>query len=228
MTDHEFRDWDAAYVLGALSPDDRRTYELHLATCAGCTAAVAELAGIPGLLGKLTADDAVALTAAPDYAEGPAADHDPGLVPRLAASINRRRRRNRAIAAGLGLAAAIGIAFGGVAVGSSLAAPDTNPTTTLAMSGDIEATLELTEKGWGTRFDWSCDYGGGDWGGTASMSYEMVIRDAAGNETVVATWAAIGDGAGNLAAASSVATDDIRSVEIREADSDTTVAVADL
>ena len=44
MTDptDQFRDWDAAYVLGALDADDRRAFERHLGTCPECSAAVAE------------------------------------------------------------------------------------------------------------------------------------------------------------------------------------------
>ena len=44
--------WDAAYVLGALPPRERREYENHLAGCAECTTDVLELAGIPGLLAR--------------------------------------------------------------------------------------------------------------------------------------------------------------------------------
>ena len=46
MTDEvdRFRDWDAAYVLGALDADDRRVFERHLRTCSECAAAVAEFA----------------------------------------------------------------------------------------------------------------------------------------------------------------------------------------
>ena len=34
MTTHdEFATWDGAYVLGALSPADRREYEAHLRVC---------------------------------------------------------------------------------------------------------------------------------------------------------------------------------------------------
>ena len=47
-TTDRFRDWDAAYVLGALDSEDRRAYERHLAKCPSCSKALAELAGLPG------------------------------------------------------------------------------------------------------------------------------------------------------------------------------------
>jgi hypothetical protein len=66
-----YRDWDAAYVLGSLSSTERLEYEEHLAQCPRCSAAVAELAGLPGLLASLTPDEAFALDgAAPAQAEG--------------------------------------------------------------------------------------------------------------------------------------------------------------
>lgn len=57
MSADPYRDWDAAYVLGALAPAERRTYEEHLTTCDTCRAAVAELAGIPGLLRQVPVQD---------------------------------------------------------------------------------------------------------------------------------------------------------------------------
>src|SRR4051794_2468077 len=44
---------DGAYVLGALSPAERAAYERHLATCSFCREAVADIAVLPGLLGRL-------------------------------------------------------------------------------------------------------------------------------------------------------------------------------
>ena len=57
--------WDAAYVLGALSPAERREFEEHLAGCPACQAAVSELAGMPGLLAQVPPEDAALLAAAP-------------------------------------------------------------------------------------------------------------------------------------------------------------------
>ena len=60
-----FATWDAAYVLGALSPVERREYEEHLAGCPACQAAVSELAGLPGLLAQVPPEDGALLAAAP-------------------------------------------------------------------------------------------------------------------------------------------------------------------
>ena len=48
---------DGAYVLGALSPAERAAYERHLATCSFCREAVADIAVLPGLLGRLDPAD---------------------------------------------------------------------------------------------------------------------------------------------------------------------------
>ncbi|WP_030143171.1 anti-sigma factor family protein [Mycetocola saprophilus] len=56
MTDihTRFDEWDAAYVLGALGPADRRAYEEHLAECERCRLHMSELASLPGLLSRIT------------------------------------------------------------------------------------------------------------------------------------------------------------------------------
>lgn len=48
-----YRRWDAAYVLGALSPEERLEYEDHVAYCLSCPAGVVELSGLPGLLAQI-------------------------------------------------------------------------------------------------------------------------------------------------------------------------------
>ncbi|APX00515.1 zf-HC2 domain-containing protein [Arthrobacter sp. QXT-31] len=56
-----YRHWAAVYVLGALDPGERGEYETHLAICAKCSAAVAELAGLPELLDTLAPVEAQAI-----------------------------------------------------------------------------------------------------------------------------------------------------------------------
>ncbi|MHB1170955.1 MAG: anti-sigma factor family protein [Lacisediminihabitans sp.] len=237
----QFRDWDAAYVLGALSPEDRRAFERHLASCPVCTAAVTELAGMPGLLRKLRAEDAVALTTAPDDDHLRGQQHEPGLVQKLAASANKRRRRVRAATLTLVLSAAAVLALGGIFIGAALG-PTANiaepPATSrpsgtvVAMTplepGTMTANLKFTQKPWGTRFDWTCEYLTGDGKTSGAKTYSMVITDASGIETIIATWNAAGPGAAGLAASSSVATSNIRSVEIRAMDTNTPLVRTDL
>lgn len=246
-----FREWDAAYVLGALSPADRREFEEHLRTCADCRAAVAALAGMPGLLHLVPADEAISLVAvgspeppgarpgaAPSPAGAPAGPSGDSTVPAaaagagsvasLAAALRRRRRRVRA--ALVGVAAAL-LLLGGTA--GALLAWDRPPAVqAVALSlepvGDAAVTADLTlqERAWGTRLDWSCRYATGVPAGYADPVYELVVVDDAGVATVVATWQASGDEARGLGASSSIPTDTIARVEIRLRGSSEPVASA--
>ena len=231
----EFRDWDAAYVLGALSSEDRRKYEQHLTNCPACTSAVAELAGMPGLLRKLQAEDAEALMTVPDDGHLRGQQHEPGLVHRLATTANKRRRRVRAAALALMVGAAAILALGGIFIGASLA-PSANvarlpatsaPTGTAVMMtpvqpGTMTAILTVSSKAWGTRFDWTCDYVNVDGKVNAAKSYSMVMTDTSGVETVIATWSATQKPrATELATSSSTATSKIRRIEIRVMETNT-------
>ncbi len=55
-TGDRFTTWDAAYVLHALSPGERREFRNHMSQCLRCAAAVAELIGLPGLLDRAARD----------------------------------------------------------------------------------------------------------------------------------------------------------------------------
>jgi hypothetical protein len=218
MSEDPFHDWDAAYVLGMLGPDDRRDFERHLATCQACSAAVAELAGMPGILGTLSRDEAVALSAEADTADAEIPPQDPELVTRLAVAAGRRRQRVRIATAVAGVAAAAALLVGGFAVGNALDASPSQPAT-VAMAqvrpGIMTADISVSKKSWGTRFDWSCHYLNTDaWNGT-NPRYELVATGKDGTKTVVASWTASSSKATALAASSSVPTSSIRTVEIR-------------
>ena len=76
---------DASYVLGALSPAERSEYQSHLADCEECTRSVRMLAGLPGLLARVSAD--VLDVPRPD-------EPVPGtLLPALVDEVHRRERR---------------------------------------------------------------------------------------------------------------------------------------
>ena len=86
-------EWDAAYLLGALSRDDRHLCHIYLTETPARAAELTELAGLPGILNVLSHDEAVALIekAGSDTAEVSAL----GLLPSLASVAERPRRRFR-------------------------------------------------------------------------------------------------------------------------------------
>ena len=225
MTIDPYSDWDGAYVLGALSMDERREYERHFASCRACAAAVADLAGIPGILTKIDTDSAVVLMNAPfDVHES---RPKPDLVEKLAREVSQQRRQaRRRWSVGLSAAAAVLIVFGAIAGNVMNRSGDFgNPASSVALGTQVTMTpiapivmtanLQVTSKPWGTRFDWSCKYVG-TWSARYSPgSYDLVITDASGKTFTIATWSAPGPIAKGLAATSKLSIKDIRTVEIR-------------
>ena len=215
-----FRDWDAAYVLGLLGAEDRRAFELHLKDCPSCAAAVAELAGMPALLGAITAEHASALASGSALA-GTA--HAPSLVAALAHRVSRRRVRRRLVGGVMGLAAAVLLVIAGAAIGSPApvdpppvaASPSHAPleAMTVVAASTMTANLGITEKGWGTRLDWTCEYTDQS---AYVGGYELVVTTKDGEQRILASWTTTSGGrAGDLSASTSLRTSEIDSIDIR-------------
>ncbi|WP_438855028.1 anti-sigma factor family protein [Agromyces sp. M3QZ16-3] len=240
--DHErYADWDAAYVLGALVPADRRAYEGHLEDCDRCRAAVAELAPMPGLLARLDAESAAAVEAtdaeallgtgdlpasAPDdsarrgTAAARGAEHrDPAgraesTVPRRHAP--RRPRRLRVLAAIAASVLLVAVAVVGV-VTATLQGDDAE---VVAMEpvGDtpLTASIAISSVPWGTRLSITCRYGTGEWTGEGeTWEYGLYVTDAAGEQTQVSTWHAGEGQVVRLDAGTALERDDLVSIEVR-------------
>jgi anti-sigma-K factor RskA len=148
-----------AYVLGALAPADRSAYERHLATCSACREDVAQLAGLPGLLGRLDTEIAVGL-------------NDPPKVPPplLETVLNRARterqctgRRTRWRRAGALLAAACLAVLAGLSVGALSASAAGRPTVVAMSPVDRDEMLAAVVGYWpdpdgGTEISMACVY----------------------------------------------------------------------
>ena len=85
MSDCALSHSDAAYVLGSLSPTDRLEFERHLPGCESCRRSVAELAGLPGLLGRVPVEQ---VEAPVPFEPLPAT-----VLPALVAVVRREQRR---------------------------------------------------------------------------------------------------------------------------------------
>jgi len=224
----DLAEWDAAYVLGALNPEDRRTYENYLATNPERNAEFAVLAGMPDLLDVLSPEEALALT---DLPGSRAAEDRPDNVTSFAAASAKRRPRRAGIAAVV-VAAAAALAIVGGVVGATVF-PRTGSVQTVAMSPmqpgsrpGLTAQLAVTEKKWGTELNWACEYTK-DWSRDVE-SYDIVVTTDSGGQTVVGSWRPAGDEATGLSAATSIPTSEIRSVDIRVTGTDEPLAVSTL
>ncbi|MGC4109477.1 MAG: zf-HC2 domain-containing protein [Nocardioides sp.] len=186
--------WDGSYVLGSLSPADRREFEAHLDGCEQCSRAVRDLAGLPGLLGRI----------GPEVFEETEPEPVPEtLLPRLSRAVRRREQRRTWLTAGIAAAAAVAVTTGGVLAldHGSLRTPVAGhtqspgvvqdaslPMTQVSGARDpMTARVALTSVAWGTRVDLTCSYPRGtvEYEGG---SYALVVHLANGHTERVATW----------------------------------------
>lgn len=191
MSTHPFAHDDACYVLGALSPAERRAFEEHLAGCVDCARSVGRLAGLPGLLARV---DESAFTTTPDAA--PPLPHT--LLPRLLGEARRRHRRSRLLALiGAAASALLVLMLGGALLlhGSGPRPMPVVPAAPRAMPHVnqhlLSATVAMEPVAWGTRVHLTRTYDSEAWTGTRPPSYALVVRTRDGNAEQLATWRAL-------------------------------------
>jgi hypothetical protein len=218
---------DAAYVLGALSPAERVDFERHLPGCSECARAVRELAGLPGLLGRVAAS---VLERPP--AEDPVPDT---LLPALSREVRRARRRHTSVVAGLAAAAAAVIATVSVAAwqvggddGSTPDVPGASAGPTGVVVGEMDpvgevpvrASLTMEQVAWGTRLALTCTYDPDlvEYELPWEVDYTLLVRTRDGRTEQVGSWRSVGGSTMRLMAATAASRDDIASVEVRTTD----------
>ncbi len=213
---------DGSYVLGALSPQERQEFERHLPDCPECSRAVRELAGLPGLLGRV--DERV-------LEEPPAGEPVPDtLLPSLVREVRRTRRRRVFTAAGLAAAAVTAVVGSLAATGAlpsgdtpsagnapSVSVPAGRPMTRVG-NAPVHATLAFANTAWGTRLDLVCRYDSSWAGAVRGPTYVLVVHTRDGRTQQVATWRMTPGRTMRLSGATAAARKDIASVQVRTTD----------
>lgn len=203
----ELGDWAAAYALGALEPDDRRTFERHLGHCDRCADDVNSFAPIPGLLAQVDASDL----------------RDPS--PEKAAEIGRRAAieamslrssRNRWRTAATAGAAAVVLLVGLVTVvdsgrSSDDSEPSTFPASVIASQAAV-TNISTSPREWGTEIVVDVD------GLPARTQYQLWTVDDAGAWELAATWGPTASGGANVTGATALTTDTIDRVVVTSLD----------
>jgi hypothetical protein len=206
MTD-PFRHDDAAYVLGALSAEERDVFEAHLLGCAECRSRVAEIADLPRLLTGIDPGD---ITDAPHDA-GPVPDT---LLPRLVREARQRRGRAGWLAtAAAGVAAGVAVALTLVLAGSPDAAPPASPARAMQalVATPVHADVALTAEDWGTQVTVHCRYFTG--AGT-SLEYDMTLHDRRGKRYPLGGWRITGGDDITYVAGAPVPENQIKSIDV--------------
>ena len=225
-----FTTWDAAYVLGSLSPADRREFEEHLAGCPACQAAVSELAGMPGLLAQVPPEDAALLAAAPAEV---ISDRPP---PDLMAAVLSRQTSHRRRLAGIltGAAAAVLLVLAGIAYGLGLlplgpSGPQHLAFETVAPTA-MTALVDVIPVADGTDIAVQCSYGEANepQPGGGYEKYRIYVVDRAGHESMIKEWPARPNRTMTPSGHIEWRIRQIEKIEIRESDTGETVLRASL
>ncbi len=202
---------DGAYVLGSLAPAERADYERHLAGCEECSRSVRDLAGMPGLLGRVPPET----LEQHERHEQPPATLLPGVLSAMGRS--RRRRRTRAVAAAV--AAAVLLITGTTVTVTAVVDRDRPAAVSTAAPERMESVsdaaagwVSLTEVPWGTRIDLSCTY---DTDGYGEWTYEIVVHTTDGGTEQVGTFTAVAGQETEVSAPTSAPPDEIASVVVR-------------
>lgn len=231
--DDPYAIWDAAYVLGSLSGAERREFEAHLATCSRCSAAVAELSGVPALLAQLSADEVEAL----DDPTTEAPPLRPEVLDTLLQKVEWRRRRTRrrsvitlaAAAAVLAVALVVGILPAIRGQGGDTDAMASAVTMSKVAQTPINASVTLTGFGWGTRIDMICTYGDyASRGDATTQNLSMVLLDRNGTQSEIATWVGVNGATAMPSGNTTMQKDQIKSVRLVDTDTRAVLLQSDL
>lgn len=215
MTSHEsFRKDLGSYVLGALDPRDRSMLEQHLGSCPACREELASLAGLPGLMSRVSPDEVVSDSLLPS----------PALLPRLLDSVEMERRADRGRLRRWRLAAATlaVTAASAVAVGQTPAATDAPAVALSTATGSLaEGTVSFEPRPWGTAVALSLhDL-------PPAASYIAWAVDRGGQRTAVATWGATSDGTVSVIGATPLAPTAVQDLTVETADGHDLLTLAD-
>lgn len=225
--DHvHFADWDASYLVGALSPADRRLFEEHVDGCRACRESLAELAPTLGLLSRVAPDRAESLLQpAPDTGDAAVAGPAPGaraaFVARAAREARDARRR-RALGWGGVLAAAAIAVVAIVLATTSTILPATRSIEVVALEPvadvSLTATVALSDVAWGTRLEMVCRYPDDADAPPEGWAYVLVVTAEDGTTSELSTWRARPGSTTRLDAGTALDADDIAAIEVRSID----------
>jgi hypothetical protein len=187
------------YLLGALEPEERSTFESHLYGCDICRAELVRLAPLPGLLNQISMTDFEESTEPPAPALDPVPPLEPAeplpaevpeepVPPVRRLPLHRRPAWRIAVAAAAAVLVVIGGFLGYSALQGSGSDEHTVTWSAVDPNSGVHADVQLTERSWGTDIKvWMSDVSG-------SKECRLVVmardgyRDKPGKYVEIAGW----------------------------------------
>lgn len=205
MTEHDAMRTDlGAYLVGSLAPAERVAVERHLAGCADCRTELAALAPLPGLMGRISADDARSRALTPG----------PQLLPRALDAVRdrqhaqqRRLRWWRLTAVAAGILAAAALVLPPLLSAASPGAPlGATAGVTASGTGDLDA------RPWGTAVALNLT------GLPSAPGYVAYALADDGRSEIAASWGATVDGHAAVTGATAIPRAELAGVQVRTTD----------
>lgn len=196
-----------SYVLGALEPAERASLEAHLTGCPDCREELASYAGLPGLLSRLSLQEATGSALLPA----------PSLLPRVLTAVELERdrgvRRLHRWQAGTGALAVAAVAATVVAIVPGVLQTEPRGRSLVASAGvSASGQLALERRPWGTAVQLRLRHL------PPAASYTAWAVDAAGVHSAVATWGPTRDGAAEVDGATALSPAALRSLIVSTGD----------
>jgi anti-sigma factor RsiW len=206
------------YVLGALEPAERAAVEAHLHGCPSCREELSPLAGLPGLLSRLSEADFAEPEPEPEVDPDPAVLHR--VLDRLAADRRQRQVRTRLVAA----AAAVLLVAGGTGAGALLTqghAPGPARVVSAVDAGTgAQARFALSSHSWGTGVQVRLQHV------AAGTHCRLVAVDRQGREQTIGTWLADYDGSAAVNTATDLPLSEVAALKVLTAQGRPVVAAS--
>lgn len=199
-----------SYVLGGLSPEERRAFEAHLPHCAQCQLELAQLAPVAERLRTLDAGTACAVLSQPRVVQ------ESGVPAQLLDTL-RSQRRSRRIIRRAGLIAAVAASLIAGFFLAPVLQPDPSPlpeaSYAVRSSSGQQVSVGLLPKAWGTevRFEGN--------GLPTAGTLSLWVVDAAGTADRAGSWSATATGKTRMTGAVPVPMEQISAVQLRAVDS---------
>jgi hypothetical protein len=193
-----------AYVLGSLDPVERAQVEEHLGDCAACRDELSQLAGLPGLLARISVEDVLEPQPSPPR----------GMVERLVArhrAARRVRRRRLAFATTAAAIVAVGVT---IAVLGNQNTGEPGPQSRVAAVSTanhrtgVAARLEMRPMAWGTAIRVRLR------GVPPGTRCRLIVASRNGRRDVAGSWRADYDGTADVQTATAIPRSNLNSLEI--------------